>query len=204
MIEWFENIWEWIISNRDNIVTFISSTDFAATLAAVFALFKWNKSTKRNTLSIDDVNGTMKRQQSIEGDVLDTKTEVHDVNSKVDVVREEVLDCLSKTELIESRLNQLTDELMTKLNAMLEVQNIVYATIKDDAIRNAVNSVIVSAKHSDANSKIKLQEELDKLRDELKTKNAELDAAVSKVVEKVVAEVPATTASTPKKKIRRY
>ena len=204
MIEWFENIWEWIIANRDNIVTFITSTDFAATVAAVFALFKWNKSTKRNTLSIDDVNGTMKKQQSIEGDVLDTKTEVHDVNSKVDVVREEILDCLSKTELIESRLNQLTDELMTKLNAMLEVQNIVYATIKDDAIRNAVNSVIVSAKHSDANSKIKLQEELDKLRDELKTKNAELDAAVSKVVEKVVAEVPATTASTPKKKIRRY
>lgn len=193
MIEWLDSIWEWILVNKDNLLAFITSTDFVTTMATAVALFKSMKATSLNTLSINSVNNTMKKQQVIESDVVDTKSMVSGVSNEVACIKQEVNNCIERVNKVEQLVIEQDEEIITKLNAMLEVQGIVYATIKDDAIRNSVNSVVIAAKHCDASSKVKLQEELESLRAELKAKNEELDAAVNKVVEKVIADVPVTT-----------
>jgi gas vesicle protein len=115
---------------------------------------------------------------------------VGNVQTEVSNLKNDITDAVDKVTHLENTVKQLDDELLIKMNAMLEVQNIVYSTIKDDNIRNSVNSILIAAKHSDAKSKAKLQEELDALREELKEKNAELDAAVSKMVDKITTDVP--------------
>lgn len=192
MNEWLDSIWEWILVNKDNLLAFITSTDFVTTMATAVALFKSMKATSLNTLSINSVNNTMKKQQVIESDVVDTKSMVSGVSNEVACIKQEVSNCIERVNKVEQLVIEQDEEIITKLNAMLEVQGIVYATIKDDAIRNSVNSVVIAAKHCDASSKVKLQEELESLRAELKAKNEELDAAVNKVVEKVIADVPVT------------
>lgn len=207
MIEWLDSIWEWILENRDDIMAFFTSTDFVATVTSFVALIRTIKTTKANTLSVNSVNNTMKQNQIIQGDVENVKEVVANTQAQVIEVTNSVNDCIHRVDSLLEIVKQYDDELLVKLNAMLEVQTIVYATVKDDNIRNAVNSILVAAKHSDNASKIKLQEELDALRLELKAKNDELAEAVSKMVEKVAVDVTATTpvpVGKSKKTITRY
>lgn len=204
MTEWFNNIWEWILINKDNVLACINSTDFVATMATVIALFKTIRTTKANTLSIDDVNMTFKKQQDMSTDLEGVKADVNEIKLQVIEIGKSVNTCMEKIIHTENTVRQLDDELLAKANAMLEVQSIVYSTIKDDNIRTGVNSILVAAKHSDAKSKAKLQSELDALRNELKAKNAELAETVSKMVEKVVTDVPADAVPAVNEHIRRY
>lgn len=204
MTEWFNNIWEWILVNKDNILAWITSTDFVATITTAVALFKTIRTTKANTLSIKDVNTTFKKQQEMSTDLESMKADINEIKLQVTQMAKSVDTCMEKIVHTENTVRQLDDELLAKANAMLEVQSIVYSTIKDDNIRAGVNSILVAAKHSDAKSKAKLQSELDALRDELKAKNAELAETVSKMVEKVVTDVPADAVHVVNEHIRRY
>lgn len=207
MIEFLNSIWQWILENKDNILAFITSSDFVATMTMFAALVKSIDSTKKNTLSITSIKDTIKLQQGINDDVTNVKDVVMVVQSEVNGVKNAIVDTIDKVAHLENTVKQLDDELLTKVNAMLEVQNIVYSTIKDDTIRNTVNTILIAAKHSDAKSKAKLQDELDALREELNAKNAELDAVVTKMVEKIVTDVPVegiTTVEDTTEDIRRY
>lgn len=205
MMEWLNSIWEWVLINKDNILAFLTSTDFVATITTFIALFKSIKTTKSNTLSITSIKDTIKENQVIKGTVEVVQTTVNEVKGEVLEAIGSVTKCIDKVNNLENFIKQYTEESTTKLNAMLEVQSIVYATIKDDNIRNSVNAILVNAKHSDAASKAKLQSELDAIRAELKAKNEELDATVTKMMEKVSNEVTATpVAEEPKTPITRY
>lgn len=206
MNEWLNSMWEWILDNKVNITTFFTSTNFVTIMSMLIAFVKNIQATKNNTLSIKSVNNTMQENQVIKSDVVYIKDEVPVLKTELDATKTELKRAHEKLDKMEKLVKQYNEELFTKVNAMLEVQNIVYATIKDDNIRTSVNSILIAAKHSDNASKIKLQEELDTLRDELKAKNAELDAAVNRVVEKVANEVTATPTQTEEStaEIRRY
>lgn len=208
MMQFLNSIWEWILINKDNIMTFLTSTDFVATITTFVALFKSMKTTRNNTLSIDSIKGTMKENHVIKEDVETVRNTVTNILDNVNSTINSVKESMERVSNVEAAVKMFAEESTAKLNAMLEVQSIVYSTIKDDAIRNSVNSILISAKHSDNASKIKLQEELDAIRAELKAKNDELDATVTKMMDKVATEVTAVpaveTVNTASNNITRY
>lgn len=191
-MEWINSIWNWILENQSNITTFVSSSSFVAICGLLASIIRSNKNVKDNTLSIQTVNKSVAASQVI-------KDDVDNVNNSVLVLNDNVLDCITQVKLCTDAVNKITEvfdeycnELMAKTNAMVEVQNIVYSTIKDDAVRTAVNTVLLNAKYSDNGSKLKLQEEVAALKEEISSKNEELNKALAAMVERVSSEVPNT------------
>lgn len=188
---WLDNIWKWIISNKDEVMAFLTSSTFATMIVTVITIIKNIKSTRKNTLSIDSINDTFKTHQTIHKDVTSIKDETSEIRSVLDNTAKDVHMLETKLDIFAEKFDRFNSEVIEKFNAVLEVQSIVYATIKDDNIRDVVNSILVSAKHCDVSSKIKLQNELDEIKSELAAKKAELDDTVSRIMDKMSAEVTA-------------
>lgn len=180
MIEWFENIWAWIMSNKDNIVTIVSGIDFTATAAVVFALIKTVQSFRKNTASnngvstaLRDVKFANESVNSLKGDVSDVKTELLNNNKVVEVYNKELSD-------IKETFKDFVITTESKFNALMEVQSLVYSTIKDDTIRKSVQNVINNAKHNASNAKTELVSDISKLKSEMQSKIEEFSSLIDK------------------------
>ena len=82
------------------------------------------------------------------------------------------------------------DNLTTKLNAILEVQSVVYSTIKNEDIRNTVNALLVNAKYAETANRAKLRKEIDDLKAKVASQVTEVQATVEKasdVVKNIVS-----------------
>ena len=192
MMEWIDSIFAWIDYNQDAIVAFLTSTNFAAICGAVATIIKNNKAVKNNTKSVESVGSNIKQSTVIKDDVNKVIEVSEDMNVNVQNCVEQVSNCKKALDKIEDILAQYTDDLTNKVNSMLEVQSIVYSTIKDDAIRDAVNTILIAAKYTDNASRAKLQAELEALKKTIEEKDAELNNALSNMMTKVTSEVSST------------
>lgn len=161
---WLYNIGRWFVEWKDAIVITLAGLDFAALAGLGIALFKQNKKVDNNTNATDTLN------KSIEGN----KNLTDDVHT---IVRE---NAELKEELKE--LKHSEELLVTKLNAMLDVQSLVYATLKDEPTRVAVGSILANAKYNETSSRLKLKKQLEQLKKEVSEKNKLLEEKVNKTV----------------------
>ena len=182
MISWFDSIWNWFCDNRESIVTFVTSSDFALGIATMFTLVKTILSTNKNTSSLDLTTKAVKENTVIKDNVLD-------INNKTNNMSVNINEINSKIAKIEESNKQFNEEVLFKINSVLDVQSIVYSTIKDDDLRNSVNHILINAKHSDSISKAKLHEEIKNLKVAVEQKNKDLDEAVNEIVNKVSNDV---------------
>ena len=89
----------------------------------------------------------------------------------------------------------LDKELLTvtnKVNAILEVQSLVYSTIRDDSLRQTGSNLLNTARYNDAHTKEQLQSEIDSLKKALNDKMEEVNQTMSDAIDKVQ-----TVVSTP-------
>lgn len=178
MTDFFQSCWQWIVTNKEGIFTFFTSANFLAIISTIIALVKTIKSTNKNTIANNEVKECLTSTTTVKKDVEDIK--IVSKNSQ------EMLDNLSEIEnRIENKLNDFVDIFNTKINAMLEVQSIVYSTIKDDNMRNSVNSILVNAKYSEASVRAKLQEEIEELKAKLAEATSKITEEVTETIDKV-------------------
>ena len=85
---------------------------------------------------------------------------------------------------------------MTKVNAILDVQSLVYQTIKDENTRVAVNNILTNAKYAVTEQRAQLIKELNSLKEENARITAESNAKVEETVEKATAIIEATNMET--------
>ena len=180
MSEFFTNLWIWLTTNLQYILSIVTSADFIMTGATVFTLFKNIKSTKSNTLSITSIKETIKTFNSMDEDVKNLDRGLKECASEIGGFSE-------KLSHISKSLEEFKEDCNTKINAMLEVQSIVYSTIKDDTIRTSVNSILINAKHSDTKSKVALQEEINNLKEQLENSVNSIGVAINDTLDKVSA-----------------
>lgn len=161
MIETFEtyfnSIWTWFIENKDAITAFFMSSQFLSFLAACFALIKTVKQTAANTKSTDTLNETLTKTNEM-------SSEVKTNNVNVTKLTEENASLRTELKSTEEKLTYENEQLMEKLNAIIEVQSIVYSTIRDDSVRTTVNTILNNARYSDVNTREKLQSQIDELK----------------------------------------
>ena len=188
-MDWLQNIGQWFVNNKDVIITFITGIDFTALLTMLWGLYKQHKAITNNTLSTNALNANLKQNEMLQLELTSLKNEIEDTKNENMSLKTAILD-----------LQYIEKSLVNKLNAMLDVQSIVYATIKDENTRATVNSILTNAKYAENTTKAKLREELENLKKIV----SEQSKASEQQVKDVVANAEAILENTKNEINMRY
>ena len=160
MTEWFKifftNIWNWFVQNKDGITAFFMSGQAISFVAAVVMLIKNLKSVRENTSSTDKLDKTLTNTNEMSGSIRALDENFIALKNENDGLR-------SQLKETEKKICDENLEIKNKLNAIIEVQAIVYSTIRDDGVRQTVNTILNNARYSDKNFKESLETKIDEL-----------------------------------------
>jgi hypothetical protein len=178
MTEFFQNIYAWLAANSNKIVAFLTSANFLAMLTLVVNTIRTIKTNKGVAITSTDLKNE-----------LTESSKNRSVIASIKGVSETIKDVTEATKTAIDETKALLDkELLTvtnKVNAMLEVQSLVYSTIRDDSLRQTVSNLLNTARYSDANTKEQLQSEIDSLKKALNDKMEEVNQTMSDAIDKV-------------------
>ena len=157
-MNWLENIGKWFIDNQETILAVLTAIQSSGLVGFIAWAIKSTKQVKLNTKTTEALNNSISCVDGLNGEVVGLK----DVNKEL----------IEKCEYLENQMNDLQnsmDILLTKIDAIIEVQSVVYTTIKDDKTRATVNNLLTNAKYAVTEQRKKLIEELEALREQIKT-----------------------------------
>lgn len=174
MIEWFWSIWNWCVAHKDGIATFLTSSSVLGFIANIALLVKTILQVKNTNMSTAALNNTMQEHNGL-------VAVTNEASNEVKLLQGEIKEL--KTEL--ATVTKREEVLLTKLTAMLNVQYIVYSTLKDENMRITVQNILTNAKFSEDIQKAELIEELERLRAQLEQKAKEVIESATESVEKV-------------------
>ena len=160
MMEFLKSCYMWIVENYKEIIMVLTSAQFASLVSGLFLLWKNVKSTRENVTSSGKLNETLGTTNKMRDDVAELK-------QTVDVLRNQNSDLKKETDRLNESVKEYQEVVLKKVNCMLEVQSIVYSTIKDETIRTTVNSILTNAKYTETATRAKLKEEVANLKDRL-------------------------------------
>ena len=155
---WLENIGKWFVENKETILAVLTAIQSSGLIGFIAWAVKSTKQVKLNTKTTETLNKSITCVDGLNGEVAEMK----DVNKTL----------IEKCEYLENQMNDLQnsmDILLTKVDAMIEVQSVVYTTIKDDKTRATVNNLLTNAKYAVTEQRKKLIDELESLRQQIKT-----------------------------------
>lgn len=186
MTAFFQNIYAWLAANGNKIVAVLTSANFVAMATLVVNTIRGIKSTKGVTIASADLKNEL-AESSKSRVVIDA---IKDVSEKIKDVAEASKASIDETKaLLDKELLMVT----TKINAMLEVQSLVYSTIRDDSLRQTVSNLLNTARYSDENTKEQLQAQIDSLKKALNDKMEEVNQTMSDAIDKVQTVVTTPT-----------
>ena len=155
---WLENIGKWFVENKETILAVLTAIQSSGLVGFIAWAVKSTKQVKLNTKTTETLNKSITCVDGLNSEV----TEMKGVNKTL----------IEKCEYLENQMNDLQnsmDILLTKVDAMIEVQSVVYTTIKDDKTRATVNNLLTNAKYAVTEQRKKLIDELEALRQQIKT-----------------------------------
>lgn len=188
MVEFFKNLFTWFVEHKDEIVVFFTSTNFAAVISSVILLIKQIKATRTTNKSVENSSSILDKAVELAQHV----TSVSDKASSTENNTEEIkvkIDSVNK-----QFVNEL-EILQQKLNAMLEVQTIVYNSMKDETARKNVFNLLTQAKLVETSKYAELEQQVESLKKKVDEKVND----VQNVVEETVTTVQ-NVVGTKKKK----
>lgn len=177
---WLENIGNWFIENQEKILAVLTAIQSSGLIGFIVWAVKSTKQVKLNTQTSKALNESIGIVNGLNGEV-----ETLNCNHK---------DLVEKVDHLEMQMNNLQntmDTVLTKVDAMIEVQSVVYTTIKDDKTRATVNNLLTNAKYAVTEQRAKLLEELDSLRKQVKEYSDKAAALVEHTVNKAQSIVKA-------------
>lgn len=179
-----DNCWLWFLDNKDTILAWFMSGQAASVITTIVMLVKNAKQIKGNTESTKTLNTTLENTNVMKDDV-DTLKE------KVSILTDENTKLSNSVTDLETKLSKSNKLIASKLDAIIEVQSIVYSTIRDDSVRQTVNTILNNARYSDTNFKEQLESEISGLKAEFETKMADISKGMTEAIDKVSNSVNA-------------
>lgn len=188
MVEFFRNVFTWFAEHKDGIVVFFTSTNFAAVVGSVILLIKQIKATRTTNKSVENSSSILDKAvelaqsvTSVSDKTASTESNTEEIKVKIDSVNKQFV-------------NEL-EILQQKLNAMLEVQTIVYNSMKDETARKNVFNLLTQAKLVETSKYSELEQQVESLKKKIDEKVND----VQNVVEETVTTVQ-NVVGTKKKK----
>lgn len=179
-----DNCWLWFLDNKDTILAWFMSGQAASVVTTVVMLVKNAKRIRGNTESTETLNTTLKNTNVM-------KDDVDVLKDKVSVLTEENVNLSNSVIDLETKLSQSNKLITNKLDSIIEVQSIVYSTIRDDSVRQTVNTILNNARYSDTNFKEQLESEISGLKEEFENKMADISKGMTEAIDKVSNSVNA-------------
>lgn len=192
MVEFFQNIWNWFVLNKDEIVLFFTSSNFVAFMTTIVMLVKQLKANKSNNETNKGLKTSLDNAVSIAADVVSIRDNSSAANDQLVTVQNDF-------ESFKKETYDALDVIVQKMNAVLEVQSIVYSTIKDETIRKNVSGILMDAKYTETATRASLEAEVESLR---KKVNEKIEV-IKDVVEDAAVKVKKVTANN-KSSVPRY
>ena len=185
MIEWFQSIGNWVVTNKDAIVTTLSAIATSGVGVNLWQFFKNRKIVTENTKNASELVAALKENELLKPAVAKVEEMLSTVKEKQVALEKKVIDSINGI-----------DTLVTKVNAILDVQSLVYQTIKDENTRIAVNNILTNAKYAVTEQRAQLIKELNALKEENARITAESNAKVEESVAKATSIIEATNVET--------
>ncbi len=185
MIEWFQSIGNWFVTNKDAIVTTLSAVATSGVGVNLWQFFKNRKIVTENTKNASELVAALKENELLKPAVAKVEEVLSTVKEKQVALEKKVIDSINGI-----------DTLVTKVNAILDVQSLVYQTIKDESTRIAVNNILTNAKYAVTEQRAQLIKELNALKEENARITAESNAKVEESVAKATSIIEATNVET--------
>lgn len=185
MIEWFQSIGNWVVTNKDAIVTTLSAMATSGVGVNLWQFFKNRKIVTENTKNASELVAALKENELLKPAVAKVEEMLSTVKEKQVALEKKVIDSINGI-----------DTLVTKVNAILDVQSLVYQTIKDESTRIAVNNILTNAKYAVTEQRAQLIKELNALKEENARITAESNAKVEESVAKATSIIEATNVET--------
>ena len=179
-----DNCWLWFLDNKDTIIAWFMSGQAVSVIASFVMLIRNAKQIKSNTDSTKTLNGTLTNTNVMKED-LDT------LKQKVVTLADENEKLSNSVVELETKLSDSNKLITSKLDAIIEVQSIVYSTIRDDSVRQTVNTILNNARYSNTNFKEQLESEISGLKAEFETKIADISKGMTDAIDKVSTTVNA-------------
>ena len=190
---WLENIGKWFVENKETILAVLTAIQSSGLIGFIAWAVKSTKQVKLNTKTTETLNKSITCVDGLNGEV----TEMKGVNKTL----------IEKCEYLENQMNDLQnsmDILLTKVDAMIEVQSVVYTTIKDDKTRATVNNLLTNAKYAVTEQRKKLIDELESLRQQIKTQAEAQKQLVEHAVNKAQSIVKVEDKPAEEQVVTRY
>lgn len=190
---WLENIGKWFVENKETILAVLTAIQSSGLIGFIAWAVKSTKQVKLNTKTTETLNKSITCVDGLNGEVAEMKG----VNKTL----------IEKCEYLENQMNDLQnsmDILLTKVDAMIEVQSVVYTTIKDDKTRATVNNLLTNAKYAVTEQRKKLIEELEELRQQIKAQADAQKQLVEHAVNKAQSIVKVEDAPVEEQVVTRY
>lgn len=190
---WLENIGKWFVENKETILAVLTAIQSSGLVGFIAWAVKSTKQVKLNTKTTETLNKSITCVDSLNGEV----TEMKDVNKTL----------IEKCDYLENQMNDLEnsiDILLTKIDAIIEVQSVVYTTIKDDKTRATVNNLLTNAKYAVTEQRKKLIDELESLRQQIKAQAEAQKQLVEHAVNKAQSIVKVEDAPAEEQVVTRY
>ena len=190
---WLENIGKWFVENKETILAVLTAIQSSGLVGFIAWAVKSTKQVKLNTKTTETLNKSITCVDGLNGEV----TEMKDVNKKL----------IEKCEYLENQMNDLQNSMdisLTKVDAMIEVQSVVYTTIKDDKTRATVNNLLTNAKYAVTEQRKKLIDELEALRQQIKTQAEAQKQLVEHAVNKAQSIVKVEDKPAEEQVVTRY
>ena len=190
---WLENIGKWFVENKETILAVLTAIQSSGLVGFIAWAVKSTKQVKLNTKTTETLNKSITCVDGLNGEVAEMK----DVNKTL----------IEKCEYLENQMNDLEnsmDILITKIDAIIEVQSVVYTTIKDDKTRATVNNLLTNAKYAVTEQRKKLIEELEALRQQIKAQADAQKQLVEHAVNKAQSIVKVEDAPVEEQVVTRY
>ena len=190
---WLENIGKWFVENKETILAVLTAIQSSGLIGFIAWAVKSTKQVKLNTKTTETLNKSITCVDGLNGEVAEMKG----VNKTL----------IEKCEYLENQMNDLQnsmDILLTKVDAMIEVQSVVYTTIKDDKTRATVNNLLTNAKYAVTEQRKKLIDELESLRQQIKAQAEAQKQLVEHAVNKAQSIVKVEDAPVEEQVVTRY
>lgn len=190
---WLENIGKWFVENKETILAVLTAIQSSGLIGFIAWAVKSTKQVKLNTQTTETLNKSITCVDGLNSEV----TEMKGVNKTL----------IEKCEYLENQMNDLQnsmDILLTKVDAMIEVQSVVYTTIKDDKTRATVNNLLTNAKYAVTEQRKKLIDELEALRQQIKTQAEAQKQLVEHAVNKAQSIVKVEDKPVEEQVVTRY
>lgn len=190
---WLENIGKWFVENKETILAVLTAIQSSGLIGFIAWAVKSTKQVKLNTKTTETLNKSITCVDGLNGEVAEMK----DVNKTL----------IEKCDHLENQMNDLEnsmDILITKIDAIIEVQSVVYTTIKDDKTRATVNNLLTNAKYAVTEQRKKLIDELEELRQQIKAQADAQKQLVEHAVNKAQSIVKVKDAPVEEQVVTRY